>query len=74
MRVVLAGLAPYTVRLNADGNSQGDLMVSWESGFPLWSYMNDASWDQTTTGPASARSIARLHSVRRCTITPDSTS
>lgn len=41
-----------------DGNAQGDLMVSWEGGFPISSYMNNASWVPATTGVVPARSIA----------------
>jgi hypothetical protein len=41
-----------------DGNLQGDLMVSWESGRPLSSYMNDTDWQSVTAGISTARSIA----------------
>ncbi len=41
-----------------DGNDQGDLMVSWEGGFPISSYLNDASWAEVTSGLVPARAIA----------------
>ncbi len=43
---------------DVDGSPQGDLMVSWEGGLPISTYLNDAGWVQNTADAASARSLA----------------
>jgi hypothetical protein len=41
-----------------DGNAQGDLLVSWEGGLPVSSYLNAADWVPATTDGVRARAMA----------------
>jgi hypothetical protein len=41
-----------------DGNSKGDLVVSWSDGSPILKYMNDESWVPTTDDGVLASAVA----------------